>query len=53
MYFRDLDLTKARPITVHDAVSYGVPEGSVADVVEEFSVLFPVLGDEDEDLSKL
>ena len=53
MYFRDLDLTKARPITVHDAVSYGVPISSFDDLEEEFPVLFPVLGDEDEDLSKL
>ncbi|WP_168252613.1 hypothetical protein [Rhizobium leguminosarum] len=53
MYFRDRDFIKARPITVHDAVSYGVPISSFADLEEEFPVLFPVLGDEDEGLFRL
>ena len=53
MYFRDLDFTKARPITVHDAVSYGVPMSTFADLEEEFPVLFPVLGCEDDRLFTL
>ncbi len=53
MYFRDLDFTKARPVTVYDAVSYGMPMSSLADLEEEFPELFPVLGDEDEGLSRL
>ncbi|WP_179869556.1 hypothetical protein [Rhizobium anhuiense] len=53
MYFRDLDFTKARPVAVYDVVSYGMPTSTFADLEEEFPGLFPVLGDEDEDLSRL
>lgn len=53
MYFRDLDFTKARPVTVYDIVSYGMPMSTFADLEEEFPDLFPVLGGEDDRLLKL
>ncbi|MBY4607475.1 hypothetical protein K6M90_07390 [Rhizobium sp. 9T] len=47
MYFRDLNLMNARPVTVYDAVSYGMPMSTLADLEDEFPDFFPVLGGED------
>ncbi|WP_160004765.1 hypothetical protein [Rhizobium sp. 18055] len=47
MFLRDLDLNKAYPVTVYDAVSFGMPVSTLADLEDEFPDLFPVLGGKD------